>query len=566
MRADDWIATYLITKGVKDVFGIPGAVILDFLYAIDRHKPDIQPHLCFHEQGAAFAACGYAQTTGELGVAYATRGPGFTNMITAMADAYYDSTPVMFITAHSSVNLDSRMRVLNNQEIDTTSIVASITKRAVRIDDIESLQKEFEAAYNAAMSDRKGPVFLDIYNGLFAKEVNPETEYVSDKTETRIQEKDTVANDFLDEVKHEIKKARRPVILIGNGARKSKEIIKDIAETFNIPVLSSRTAQDILPDSRMYFGYVGSRATRYSNFILSKADLIISLGNRLAFPVNSKSFWPVVENTNIIRVDIDETEFNRNIPNAKTYKLDVSRVARLLLSVDLNYKDDTNWSEVCRRLKQQLEFWDRNSAVQNIEEIMKKEIPETTFVCDVGNHGFWVTSAYTYAGVKNRILYSGSFGTLGCALPKAIGAYYATGKPVICFTGDQGIQFNIQELQCIASNRLPITIVIINNHSSGMIMEREIAKFDDYLVHTTENDGYSYPDFKKIAVGYGIDYSSIDAEEINNIKAEINKKPAILEMHIDCNTELYPRLPIGKVCQDLEPALPRELFDELDVI
>ena len=143
---------------------------MDFLYAIDAGE-GIEPHLSYHEQGGAFAACGYAQTTGKLGVAYSTRGPGVTNMITAIADAYYDSIPCMFFTAHSTQNLVPEMRVMNNQEIDTISLVSSITKYAVRIDKIEDLQKNILAAYNMAMSDRKGPVFIDIFSGLFSQDV-----------------------------------------------------------------------------------------------------------------------------------------------------------------------------------------------------------------------------------------------------------------------------------------------------------------------------------------------------------------------------------------------------------
>ena len=142
MRVDDWIVECLINNGVTDVFGIPGVVVMDFLYAVDRKKSQITPHLNYHEQGAAFAAVGYAQSTGKLGVAYSTRGPGFTNMLTAIADAYYDSIPTLFITAHSTLGLEPDMRVMNNQEIDTVALAKSITKKAVRIDDLDILQDE----------------------------------------------------------------------------------------------------------------------------------------------------------------------------------------------------------------------------------------------------------------------------------------------------------------------------------------------------------------------------------------------------------------------------------------
>ena len=175
MKAADWIIDFLISKGVTDTFGLPGAVVLELLYAMDRRKPELTPHLSYHEQGAAFAACGYAQATGKLGVAYATRGPGMTNMLTAVADAYYDSVPVMFFTAHSSGRKRPEMRVENNQEIDTVALATGITKYAVRIDDAAELQRELQKAYAAAMTGRKGPVFLDIASAMLRQEITPET-------------------------------------------------------------------------------------------------------------------------------------------------------------------------------------------------------------------------------------------------------------------------------------------------------------------------------------------------------------------------------------------------------
>ena len=560
MRADKWIVNYLIEKGVTDVFGIPGAIVLDFLYAIDAEKSKITPHLCYHEQGAAFAACGYAQATGKLGVAYATRGPGFTNMVTAIADAYYDSIPTMFITAHSLLELDPEMRVLNNQEIDTVSLVKDITKKAVRIDKIEDLQKELNSAYIAATTGRKGPVFIDFYSGLFSKDI--EEEALSQKIGLMTAE---VKNMIMD-VEERISNSKRPIILIGNGARENAALIEQISIKFNIPVLSSRAGQDIVPNFRNYYGFVGSRATRYSNFILSKTDLIISIGNRMAFPVKSKSFTPVVDNAHTIRIDIDATEFNRFIPNCTNYAVDSKTALLTLLNSNLCYPDDEDWISVCQSIKEHLVHYDMNAVIDNVMNIIGRYDSTSPIVCDVGNHSFWITTAYSYQNASNRILYSGSFGTLGSALPKSIGAYYATRKPVICFTGDQGIQFNIQELQCIVSNQLPITVVIINNNSSGMIMEREIAKYGNHLVHTTTEDGYSFPNFKKIANAFGLEYMSINGDEKYDDEFIFTNKPRIVEVFVDRNTELNPRLPIGKPCQDLLPELPRDLYKELDNI
>ena len=564
MRADDWIVDYLINIGVTDVFGIPGVIVMDFLYAVDKRKPEITPHLNYHEQGSSFAACGYAQTTGRLGVAYSTRGPGLTNMITAMADAYYDSIPVLFLTAHSTKEIESKMRVMYNQEIDTVALTKSITKRAVRIDNIEELQNEVIRAYHEAMTGRKGPVFLDILNELFSCEikcnaVKTMNTILHNEVDTSYEEK---ALFFL--LKEKVSNASRPVVLIGNGARKKecKEIIKKIADKSKIPILSSRTGQDIVPDSPYYFGFVGSRATRYSNFILSKADLIIAIGNRLSFPIKSKSFTSIVEKAFFIRIDVDDSEFVRQLPYCANFKMDCLKALSLIERADLQYKDSVEWINVCKRLKSELDCYDKNVVISNLMNIIESCEPDATLVCDVGNHSFWVTTAYSYSKVTNRILYSGSFGTLGSALPKSIGAYYATKKNIICFTGDQGVQFNIQELQYISKHRLPIKIVVLNNSSSGMIMERELARYGQHLVHTTSDSGYGYPNFEKIADCYGFDYIRVDSSGIDNIIYD--NGPCIVEFIIEQNTYLEPSLPIGKPCQDLSPELSRKLYDELD--
>lgn len=562
MRADDWIVDFLIKKGVTDVFGIPGVVVMDFLYAMDRRKPELTPHLSYHEQGGAFAACGYAQATGKLGVAYGTRGPGMTNMITAIADAYYDSTPVMFFTAHSSTELKPDMRVLNNQEIDTVSLVKNVTKKAVRIDRLEELQREIMEAYRQATTGRKGPVFLDIFSGLFGKEVEDAEDLAADQMTDK-----TAAAAAAAEIEARIKNAKRPVLLVGSGTRygAAPARIRQAAAKYGIPILSSRAAQDVVPDSSEYFGFVGSRATRYSNFILSKADLIIALGNRMAFPAQSKSFRPIVENAFTIRVDVDSSEFTRLVPNSVSFTADASDVLYEMMNRDLHYAGAPAWLDVCKKLKQTLNRWDEIPVISRIMKIIEDADPGSALVCDVGNHSFWVTSAYAYSGRPNRIMYSGSFGTLGCALPKAIGACYSTGHPSVCFVGDQGLQMNIQELQFISANRLPMTIVVLNNDSSGMIMEREKAKYGDYLVHTTIDSGYSYPDYEAIAKAYKIEYRRIDAMNMDEpLNVALGREPLMLELMVDEDTELNPNLPRGNACQDLAPALPKELYEQLN--
>lgn len=562
MKGAAWIIDYLIGKGVTDIFGIPGVVIMDFLYAVDQRSPEITPHLCYHEQGGAYEACGYAQATGKLGVAYATRGPGFTNMLTAIADAYYDSIPTMFFTAHGSVDRNEHMRVLNNQEIDTVGLAKQVTKYAVRVDSIADLQREVMCAYACAVSGRKGPVFIDILSGVLNQEIKVQEDLLLEHTAAQAAE---AASDAA----KRIRTARRPVFLIGNGVRDadSVSILRKLAKTFEIPILSSRAGQDVVPDADEYFGFVGSRATRHSNFIISKADLIIAIGNRMSFPTKSKSFRPIVEHSFTVRIEADAAELERDIPNSIGYEAEARDFLRALGEENLHYTGSSDWMNVCRQLRTALQGWDDIPVISKIKQIIVGAGKDAVLTCDVGNHSFWVTSAYAYADCSNRVLYSGSFGVLGCALPKAIGAHFATRRPAVCFVGDQGMQFNMQELQLIAQEQLPVSVVILNNRSSGMIMEREKTRYGEHLLHTTVSSGYGYPNFEAIAAVYGFEYHRINAADADAaIDFEVGKNPLILELMIEEDTPLHPTLPQGVPCQDLSPALPRELYNQLDCL
>lgn len=560
MTAAEYIVDFLISRGVTDAFGIPGGVVLEILYAMERRKNEFTPHLAFHEQGSSFAACGYAQTTGKLGVTYATRGPGFTNMITAMADAYYDSIPVLFITAHDSNGKKPGMRIQNNQEMDTVKIVSEITKYAARVDTAEDVPVQLERAYEAAMTGRRGPVFLDFFSPAMRKEVS-----VTDLKDTEVAVSEAVIS-AADEIEQRVKTAKRPVILIGSGVKQSctTQLVEQFAEQSRIPVLSSRMAQDALPGSPMYFGFIGSHALRHSAFILSKADLIIALGNRLAFPVNSQSFRPIVENTTTIRIDADPSEFLREVPNSIPFAADLTALMPELLHRQIGYIDAEDWLSVCRKLKNDLNQWDKESIHEPIMALMERFGPESPITCDVGNHGFWVSYAHAYQEVSNRILYTNSFGSLGCALPKAIGAYYGSRLPVMCFIGDQGVQFNIQELQFIAQHKLPITIVVLNNHSSGMIRKREKELYGENFVHTTFDSGFGVPDLKKIASAYGLAYYKMDnAESAKAFEAD-SLLPSLVEMEVKEAHDLRPDLPKGHACQNLTPVLPEDLYQDLN--
>jgi acetolactate synthase I/II/III large subunit len=560
----DAIIDYLINIGVTDVFGLPGEIILDFLYAADRRKEKIASHLAFHEQAASYAACGYAQVSGRLGVAYATHGPGIANMMTTIIDAYRDSIPLIIITAHSKRVSYEEMRFFDNQELNVVETLSKITKEIIRIDDVDYALPKLIRACHTATSGRKGPVVLDYSSHLFAKDI------IVDKAEV-IEEKragQAIMPRIIDTIKKEIGQSKRPVFLIGDGLRNSDSAaaLCRVASSARIPVLSSRFSQDIIPDSNYYFGSIGSHGTRYGNFILSKADLIVAIGNRMAFSPNSKSFSSIVMNNRIIRIDIDKSEFMRKIPNSIDFSADAFDVLRQLSQDMPYYGNSSEWIAICNELKTTLFEKDLYFPVTAISRIISEFDENAPIVSDVGNNEMWLSRAYAHSKARNRLLHSKAFGVLGSALPRAIGAHFGCKGKVVCFTGDQGLQMNIQEFQFIADGRIPILIVIMNNSSSGMIRSREKRRGDPHFLLATIESGYSVPDFSAIARAYQIDYLRVFEDDVNRIPEIISglMLPCIMDMHIDESIDVTPYLPIGNPCQDPEPLLDRDLFKRLN--
>lgn len=557
MRVSEYIADFLYKKGVTDVFGIPGGVILDLMYAFDTHN-GIDAHLSYHEQCAGFAALGYAQMKDTIGVAYATKGPGFTNLMTAIADAYYDSLPVVFITAHTAKELPEGCRLVADQDMDTCHMVSNITKYAKRIDSLDEIPSVISCACDIALSGRKGPVFLDFASNLLKQEI----EYETISTYESVEKQDIES--LINEIRESLNDAKRPALLIGDGINQMflQKEFNIFAEKAGIPVISSRYSHNVVNNSNIYYGYVGSHGIRYTNFILSKADVVLSLGNRLNFPSKSESYGKITKNAKFLRFDIDEGELRKHSGMNEGHIVNIKDLLIGLSKVTCDFGNHTEWKTTCDTIRKELWDSDVNGVVISIGRLLGSLEGEYTIVSDVGNNEFWLSRACVYEKNNHRTLYSKSFGALGNALGKAIGAYYAKKTPVIVFVGDQGLQMNIQELQFISQHNLPIAIVLINNHSSGMIKDREKASGYNYSLHTTIDSGYRFPNFSKVADAYGIDYYTFN----DDLKMQIISKPLFIEMKISDSIVLTPSLPRGRDCQDMEPRIDNVLYNKLNCL
>jgi len=569
MKVSDYVVNFLIEKGVTDVFGIPGGVVLGFLDSIGKRNSEIAARLNYNEQASALAACGYAQASGKLAAAYATRGPGIANMITGIAESFRDSLPVFFITAHShKENLSGiGIRFEENQEFNTVNMLSSTAKYAVNVDRIENVRYELEKAHHIAVTGRPGPVLIDFQTDVLNGDITPESEWFFIPEEPVIDESSS-NKAIIDCIKLTLRVSKRPILLIGDGIRLSDTVkhLENIVNAWNIPVLSSRFSQDIIPNNENYYGYIGSHGTRYGNFILSKCDLIISLGNRLMFKPDSKSFGVITNKAKIIRVDVDKNEFLRKIPNTARFICDLKTVMPALSDSNIEWRDSADWRSVCKKLKDSLYAYDTGFPINAVLEILTRAPRQTVITSDVGNNELWLSIAYTFSGASNRLLFSKAFGTLGCSLPKAIGAYYATRNRVLCFTGDQGLQMNMQELRLIAKEGLPISIIVLNNFASGMIRDEQRSRFDSRFLCTTSGSGYGVPNVKKLADAFGINYifceDSIDKTELTPIIS--GDEPVLAEIILNENACRPPYLPMGHAMQNLVPEINKELYEQLE--
>lgn len=567
MKASDYIVEYLIETGITDVFGYPGGMVTHLMDSFSKYSKQIESHVTYHEQGASFAACGYAQVTGKMGVAYATSGPGATNLITGICNAYFDSIPALFITGQvntfeSKDNLNVRQRGF--QETDIVSMVSSVTKYAIQITDPQELKFHLDYAFHIAQEGRKGPVLLDIPMNVFRAEVNPDemrgyAEEINDTHKEYLTEKEE------DILRQALIRAQRPVLLLGQGVKSAGviELARQIVEELKIPTVSTMLSVDVI-GSEWNFGFIGAYGERTANFIVAKSDLLITIGARLdvrQVGARRETFAP---DAKLIRIDIDAGELEYRVHQEEIgIVADAGAALRSLQQIARQQEHDyENWVSICCFIQKKLQGIDKripNELIERLGNIIPDEVVITT---DVGQNQVWV--AQSLKTKKNqKVLFSGGHGAMGYSLPAAIGCACGSNQTVYSFNGDGGVQMNIQELQTVARERLPIKIVILNNYALGMIRHFQEMYFQDNYTQTVADGGYTVPDFEKLARAYGIDY--INIRDVSDIKAEIfeGTEPAVIEVMINEKTYVFPKLEFGKPNQDQEPLLDRELYSSL---
>ena len=533
MKVTDYIIEFLVSKGITDIFGYPGGVICHLMDSSTKY-PEITAHVNYHEQASAFAACGYAQATGKLGVAYTTSGPGATNLVTGIANAYYDSIPTMFLTGQVDTYAKRGrypVRQRGFQETEVISMVKDMTKYAVRVDNANDIRYCLEKAYYVAFESNPGPVLLDLPADVQRANVNVESLRGYTQEELSIDYKKEIS--LLNEA---IFAAKKPLLLVGNGVKLSstdKELM-EIAEIFGIPCIFSMPAFDVFPTNHsLNFGFLGGNGHKYANLIATQSDLIISIGSRLCIRQIGLAREKFAPQAKLIRVDIDGGSMTYKVHDDEiTVVVDLKSFIPQWKKNAISVNDYSSWEKECNTIKANN---DLNNYVEDARLIkgFSRLVPENfDITLDVGLNQLLCAINFDVKGSQN-VFMSAGHGAMGYSLPAAIGACVGTKKPVISFCGDGGLMMNVQELQYLKRDQLPIKVVCINNGILGMIKGFQDRNFNRNYINTTKESGYLTVDLKKLAAAFDIPYTRVSSEsESINIDL-LTEGPAFIELIVN---------------------------------
>lgn len=351
---------------------------------------------------------------------------------------------------------------------------------------------------------------------------------------------------------------KRPVLLVGSGVRAAgaASLVVQFAHKTHIPVLTTMNAVDLAQDD-LHIGFIGTYGNRVSNMILEASDYVISVGARLGLrQIGHKPEW-FAPHAHLVRADVDQYELSRNVKDdEEKHLVDAKTFLEQLLAEET--PDFGAWREQCMRAKALLEGVDNTEGNEVIEKISSLLPPNPVVTVDVGQHECWCAQSLHLRGHEGRILIGGGFGAMGCGLPFAIGAAIASGK-CFCITGDGGLQMNIQELEVVAREQLPVKIIVVNNMALGKISEIQHGSYHDRYAQTTPDSGYSVPDFQKIAEAYGLRAATLPSYHTLGDYAGwfADEKPCLLDIHLPFDTLLIPKIKweTGKIMPELPPDL-----------
>ena len=503
----------LIEQGVDTVFGYPGGTILNVYDELYNYGDKINHILTSHEQGASHAADGYARSTGKVGVCFATSGPGATNLTTGIATAYYDSSPVVFISCNVAENLIGKDSF---QEVDITGITMPITKSNYMVTHVDKLAETVREAFAVARSGRPGPVFIDILKNATAEECDfeplpPEQHFKDGRLATLMArdadkfEAPTPDADDVAAVVEMIAEAEKPLLICGGGVvrgRAHKEFAV-FAEKVDAPVAITLMGAGGYPgDGPLATGMVGMHGSRASNHAVASCDLLIAIGCRFSDRValNPSNF---AKQAKIVHIDIDRSEINKNVKVDRHIIGDAAQVLNIL-NEKIGQYDHTEWKEQVFALPTETVYEEGGDTLtpKQILSTISRMMPKDTIVAtDVGQHQMWSIQHFHF-DYPGQLLTSGGFGTMGFGLGAAIGAKVGNpDKMVIHVTGDGCFRMNCNELAVEQHYDIPIITFVFNNRTLGMVRQWQSLIYNKQYSQTTLTHG---PDFVALAEAYGL--------------------------------------------------------------
>lgn len=601
LRLADYVADFLVDHGVTDAFSVVGGGAMHLNDALG-HKEGLHVTYNHHEQACAIAAEAYARLDNKIAAVCVTTGPGGTNALTGVVGGWLDSIPMFIISGQVRYDTTARyalqytgtpLRAMGDQEYDIVKSVEHMTKYAVMIEDPKTIRYALEKAWHLATTGRPGPVWIDIpvnYQGMYI-----ETDELEgyDPAEDDAKLPPAVSEDVVNEVIEKIKNAKRPVFHAGYGIRLSgayKEF-RELAKKLSIPIVTYWNAVDLVEDDYpLYTGRAGNMGDRPGNWAIQNADLILAVGTRISIRQVGYNWKTWAREAEVIMVDIDQAELKKptlhvEMPiwaDAKDFLTKMNKLAS-----DKVFTDES-WLKICEGWKKnypvvQPRQWEENGSTANVYafiDYLSSKLPENSLTA-VSNGACCVVGNQTYHIQKgSRMANNSAVASMGYGLPAAIGTCIGGNrKDTICLEGDGSIMMNLQELQTVLTNKLPIKLFLINNNGYHSIRITQTNLFNKNFVGIGEESGdLSFPEFKKIAEAFGYKYlsasSNADMKKVVD-EALSTDGPVFVEIFTDTKQVWEPksatkRLEDGTLVspplEDLAPFLPKEELEKIMIV
>jgi acetolactate synthase-1/2/3 large subunit len=554
MKVSDYIARFLLSRGMRHVFTLPGGMISHLLDSLSRTE-GMELITVHHEQGAAFAVDGIGRFTREPAVGLATVGPGAVNLLNGIASCYYDSIPAIFLTGQVQSYLQKGSRPIRQfgfQEVDFVSMAAPVAKGTWRLRAPAEVPEALEQAFVLCKEGRPGPVVLDLPFDVQAAELDREPAAPPARAASAPPPPGEVIEALLDT----LNAAERPIVLAGGGvwAAHAAELLVQFLRATSLPLASSIAALDLLPaGDPLRIGMIGQYARRSANLSVVESDAVLVLGSRLDPGLTSADVVSWKRGKKIIHVDIDPGELNLRIRGTTAITSDLRPLLESLLpaAARRSWRDRSAWLARLRALDEQypdtreLEGCEGLNPNVFVRALSAASTEAAAYVVDAGQHTWWSAQSVQLAQGQRFISGTG-LGSMGFSLPAGMGIAAATRRPVVVLVGDGALQINIQELQTLVRNALPVKLVVLNNRCHGMVRQFQEEAFEGR--YPTTLWGYDAPDFERVASAYGLRARSLSEPQDADAAARWLWEapgPALLQVNLSPMTNVYPFVPFG---------------------